>query len=92
MAAVSSARWWPPDLPGGGHQTGLGLAADGHHSFPGEGLGQADAVAGGLAHVRVVHQPVHRGGGQGFGHQLIESGRVKVGTDRGTAFLVGGIY
>jgi hypothetical protein len=39
------------------HQAGLGLAADGHHSFPGEGLGQADAAAGGLAHVRVVHQP-----------------------------------
>jgi len=24
VAAVSSARWWPPDLPGGGHQTGFG--------------------------------------------------------------------
>ena len=37
---VRTARWWPPDLPGGGHHTGWGSGAERHHSFPGEGLGQ----------------------------------------------------
>jgi hypothetical protein len=36
---------------------GLG---QGDHSFPGEGLGKADAVAAGLADVGVVHEPKAR--------------------------------
>jgi len=34
-------------------------------------LGEADAVAGGLADVRVVEQPVDGGRGQRLGHQLV---------------------
>ena len=54
-------------------------------SFPGEGLGESDAVAGGLTHVRVVEQSVDRGRGEGLGHELVERGGVQVGetaTDR----------
>ena len=40
--------------------------------LPGDGLGEPDAVAAGLADVGVVHEPVDGGGGQGLGHQLIE--------------------
>jgi len=40
----------------------------------GEGLGQADALAAGLAEVGVVQQPVDggSGGGQGLAHELVE--------------------
>jgi hypothetical protein len=34
-------------------------------SFSGEGLGEADGVAAGLADVGVVQEPVHGGGGEG---------------------------
>ena len=81
--ATRSAQWWPSDGPGG--------LVQGDHSFPGEGLGEADAVAAGLADVGVVHQPVDGGGGQGLGHQLVESGRVEVGAHGHASFLVGGI-
>jgi len=40
----------------------------------------------------VVHEPVDGGGGQGLGHQLVESGRVKVGAHGDASFLVGGVY
>jgi hypothetical protein len=42
------------------------------HPLAGEGLGEANAVAAGLADVGVVQQPVDGGGCQGFGHQLVE--------------------
>jgi hypothetical protein len=38
----------------------------------GQGLGQADAVAGGLTDVGVVQEPVDGRGGEGFGHELVE--------------------
>jgi hypothetical protein len=66
LMATRSAQWWPSDVPGR-------LLVQGDHSLPGEGLGEADAVAAGLADVGVVHQPVDSGGGQGLGHQLVES-------------------
>ena len=72
----------------GHHRSCSGQWAD---SFPGEGLGEADAVAGGLADVRVVEQPVDGGGGEGLGHQFVERGRVQVRADRDAAFSVGGI-
>jgi hypothetical protein len=39
----------------------------------------------------MVQQPVHVGGGQGLGHQLVEAGRVEVGANGHTAALVGGV-
>src|SRR5208282_4830279 len=78
-----SAQGWPPDVPG--------WLAQGDHSFAGDGLGEADAVAAGLADVGVVHQPVDGGCGQGFRHQLVESRRVKIRADRDAAALVGGV-
>ena len=64
---------------------------EGVDSFPGEGLGEADAVAGGLADVGVVEEPVDGGGGQGLGHELVEPGGVQVRGERDRAFLVGGV-
>jgi len=68
-----------------------GGLVQGDDSFPGEGLGEADAVTAGLAEVGVVHEPVDGGGGQGLGHQLVESGRVQVRAHRHAAFFVGGV-
>jgi hypothetical protein len=36
-------------------------------------LGQADAVAAGLADVGVAQQPVDGGGGQRFGHDFVDA-------------------
>ena len=58
-------------------------------AFPGEGLGQSDAVAGGLADVRVVEQPVDRGRRKGLGHEFVERRWVQVRADRDRPFLVG---
>ena len=63
-----------------------------HDSLPGHCLGHPYGVSGGLAHVGVVQEPVHGGGGQGLGHQLVEAGRVQVRADRYGAFLVGGVH
>ena len=60
----------------------------GHHSFAVEGLGKADRVTAGLADVGVVQQPVDGGGGQRFGHQLIEAGRVQIRAERDRALLI----
>ena len=38
----------------------------------------AHALAGGLADMGVVHQPIDGGRGQGLGHELVESRRVEV--------------
>ena len=54
-------------------------------------MGEADAVADGLADVGVVQEPVDGGRGEGFGHQLVERGGVEVGRDRDGSFLVGGV-
>ena len=48
------------------------------HALGGGGLGEADAVAGGEDDVGVVQQPVDCGVGDGFGHEFVEPGRVKV--------------
>ena len=45
----------------------------------------------GVADVSVVQEPVHRGGGQRLGHQLVEGGRVQVRADRHGSSLVGGV-
>jgi hypothetical protein len=54
-------------------------------------LGQADAVAAGDANVGVVQEAVDGGGGQSFGHQLVETGGVQVRRDRYRSAFVGGI-
>ena len=56
-----------------------------------EGLGLADALAAGLADVRVVQEAVDGRGGQGFGHQLVKRSRVQIGRHRYRALLVRGI-
>ena len=65
LVAIGSAQGWPPDVPG--------WLAQRDHSLSGDGLGEADAVAAGLADVGVVHEPVDGGGGQGFRHELVEA-------------------
>jgi hypothetical protein len=65
--------------------------AEGDRSLSCDGLGESDAAAAGLADVGVVHEPVDGGGGQGLGHQLVESGWAEVGAGRDRAALVGGI-
>ena len=62
------------------------------HSFPGECLGESDAVPAGLADVGVVQQPVDGGGCQSLGHQLVEGSWVQVGGDPDGALLVCGVY
>jgi len=52
--------------------TGPRSGGQGADSLPGEGLGEADAVAGGLADVGVVQKPVDGRGGKGFGHEFVE--------------------
>ena len=83
LAATGSAQWRPPDVPG--------WLAQRDHSPSGDGLGEADAVAAGLADVGVVHEPVDGSGGQGLGHQLVEARRVQVRADRDGPSLVGGV-
>lgn len=80
--ATETARSWPTDLPTRvrvalAMRRCSGLAHRGD-SLPGEGLGKPDRVARGLAEVGVVQQPVDGGGGEGFGHELVEPGRVQV--------------
>lgn len=67
FAARSSAHWVVVD-------PAVWRAGSVHRgdSFSGEGLGQADGVAAGLAEVGVVQQPVHGRGGEGLRHQLVE--------------------
>ena len=57
----------------------------------GEGLAEADAVAGGLADMRVVQEPVDGRGREGLGHQLVERGGVQIRGQRDRALLVGGV-
>ena len=59
--------------------------------MPGDGLGQANRLTGGLADVGVVQEPVDGRGGQRFGHQLVKTCGVQVRGDRHRAFLVGGV-
>ena len=61
----------------GHRRPGVGLV-QGVHPLAGEGLGETDAIAGGLAHVGVVEEPVDGGGGEGFGHEFVKPGRVEV--------------
>jgi hypothetical protein len=74
VVTTRSAGSWPPGVPG--------LLGQGVHPLAREGLGEAHAVAAGLADVGVVQEPVDGGGGQGFGHQLVESGGMKVAAQR----------
>jgi hypothetical protein len=55
------------------------------------GLGEPVAVTLGDDDVSVVHEPVDRGGGQGLGHDLVESGGVEVAGDGDRASFVGGV-
>jgi len=55
-------------------------------------LGESDGIAAGLADVGVVQQSVDGGGGQRFGYQLVEPGRVKIGADRHGPLLIGGVH
>jgi hypothetical protein len=71
LVATRSARSWPSDVPWGGSSQGV-------HPLAGHGLGEPDAIAAGLADVGVVQEPVDGGGGQCFGHQLVESCRVEI--------------
>jgi hypothetical protein len=63
VVATKTCRWW------------LG---QGVHPLAGHGLGEPHAVAGGLADVDVEQESVDGGGGQRFGHELVESCRVKI--------------
>ena len=68
------------------------LSVQGAHPLSGEGLGESDTVAAGLADVGVVEQPVNGGRGQRFGHEFVEPGGVQVRADGDGPFLVGGIH
>ncbi len=68
LAATSFPGWWPRVLPGGAE-----LGCQGDHSFSGEGFGEPVGVALCQDEVGVVEQPVHGGGGQGLGHDGVES-------------------
>ena len=82
VVAMGSAQCWPP-RPGWSGQRA--------HPLAGEGLGEADAVAGRLTDVGVVQEPVDGRGGEGLGHELVERCGVQVRAERDGAFLVGGI-
>ena len=59
MVVTGSAEgWWPPSVR---------RVRSSRHPLSGEGLGQADALAAGLAEVGVVQEPVDGGGGGGQG-------------------------
>ena len=60
-------------------------------SFAVGGLVEADGVAGGDDDVGVVEEPVDEGGGDGAGHEFVESGWVEVGGDGNGASFVGGV-
>ena len=91
ISATAVKGHW--ELLGGGHENcpvvAMGSArlatvrpvwsGQGLTPLPASGLGQADGVAGGLADVGVMKQPVDGGGGQGLGHQLVERCGVQVG-------------
>ncbi len=81
LVASKTARLWPIDLPTDWFRRdwpSLGWSVQAGDSFSGEGLGEADGIAAGLADVGVVQQSVNGGGGEGFGHELVESGGVEV--------------
>jgi hypothetical protein len=69
-----------------GRVVGLGQR---FYPLSGEGLGESDTVAAGLAEVGVVQKPVDDGGGQGLGHEFVESGGVQIRADRDAAAFVG---
>ena len=89
MTVVRSARWCHQICPV--VATRGWISAQGLHLLSGEGLGESDAVAAGLAQVGVVEEPVDGGGGQGLGHELVESGGVQIRGDRHAAAFVGGV-
>ena len=71
LVATRTSHWWPVGLPAWAVLvlvTVVGLV-QWHDSLSVQGLGEADGVAGGLADVGVVQEPVHGGGGQGLGHE-----------------------
>lgn len=85
MASSCCARWRSVILSGDGQEIchcligGIGHRQAVHRSvgsllFPARSLGEADGAAAGLAEVGVVQQPVHCGGGQGFGHEFSVGG------------------
>jgi hypothetical protein len=54
LAVTGCPCGWPADLP-------VAWLGQGDHSLAGDGLGEAAAVAFGLADVGVVHEPKARG-------------------------------
>lgn len=82
-------------MPGGEHEIcpvvatepALGLA-QGDHSFAGRGLGEANALAAGLAEMSVMQEPIDRCGGKGFRYQLAKTRWMQIW--REGALLVGG--
>jgi hypothetical protein len=66
-------------------------AATTAHPLPGGSLGEPEAVTLGDNDAGVVQEPVDRGGGQGFRHDLVESRGVQVGADGERAAFVGGV-
>ena len=81
----AAPRWRPSVRPAGGRgvvPSGGQLSprrwcwwglAEGLHPLAGGGLGEPEAVTLGDHDVGVVQQPVDGGGGQGLGHDLVES-------------------
>ena len=66
MASRTAQRWRPGVLLGRGYE------ASGVTPLAGDGLGEADAVAGGEHEVGVVEEPVDGRVGDGLGHELVE--------------------
>ena len=60
-------------VPTGGQGSPHLVSGQGLTPLAGGRLGQAEGVALGDYHVGVVQQPVDGGGGQGLGHDLVES-------------------
>jgi hypothetical protein len=93
LAATGTPRGRSRDVPADGHWVSPGTATgtprgrpvspwglgQGHHSFAGEGVGEADGFAVSDYDVGVVHEPVDQGGGDGLVHELVEAGGVQVG-------------
>jgi hypothetical protein len=100
MAAGCVDRWLHVFLTYGQAHGAAWVAAPDHGlglvtrvgSFLVLGLHEADGLAAGLGEVRVVEEPVHGCGGDGFGHEFVEAEGVDVGADREEAFLVGGFH
>ena len=64
----------------------------GRHARAGRRLGQSDAIPRREAHVRVMQEPVDGSGGECFGHELVETGRMHIRADGHRTFLIRRIH